>query len=81
MRFIYAYSVWKHDCGPYSRRVGEFTDVDAIHATDQKAAHQAAVAAVRGRYPQSEGYYCSIPALKPLPEPVLTPVEALENYL
>lgn len=81
MRYIYAYSVWQHDCGPYSRRIHEFTDVDVVSAEDRTAAYSAALAAVRGRNPESAGYYCTISALKLLPEPVLTPVEALEGYL
>ena len=67
MKYIYAYKVWQHECGPYSRITHEFVDVDTTDASNRQMALGNAVMAVRERYPQDKGYYCSIPALKPIP--------------
>lgn len=68
--YIFAYSVWKHEAGPYSQKRDEFTDAGAIVAPPDKAFTLAAQA-IHDRYPSEQGYYISITTPRELPDQVI----------
>lgn len=79
--YIFAYSVWTHEAGPYSRKIGEFTDSGAVLVPDGVEAYVMAAQMIRDQYPREQGYFISVSGVRELPAAIVEHVigEVLEG--